>query len=223
VSYAGLRVGLPVATLLALGAVVAVVADAAPGEAAAGSASAGTPATAAFSLARQDSSAFPVAADVEAGHVLADSADRAAASTQVQTDAARRAQEQATRAVQEAAAVKARETAARQAAAQASRDADRDPRGLARVMVAERGWGGGQFSCLDSLWAKESGWNPEARNPSSGAFGIPQALPAGKMSAAGSDWQTNPATQIEWGLDYISSTYGTPCGAWAHSRAVNWY
>jgi hypothetical protein len=113
--------------------------------------------------------------------------------------------------------------AARERAAAAARSALRDPRGTARLMLADHGWSGSQFSCLDALWTKESGWNPRARNPSSGAFGIPQSLPAGKMSSAGADWATNPATQIRWGLTYIKDVYGSPCGAWAHSRATNWY
>jgi hypothetical protein len=70
---------------------------------------------------------------------------------------------------------------------------------------------------------KESGWNHTAMNPSSGAYGIPQSLPGTKMATAGADWQTNPATQISWGLGYISGRYGSPCNAWAHSQAVNWY
>ena len=98
-----------------------------------------------------------------------------------------------------------------------------DPRSIARTMVAARGWGGSQFGCLDRLWMKESNWNPYARNPSSGAYGIPQALPGSKMATAGGDWRTNPATQIAWGLSYIAARYGTPCSAWAHSQAVNWY
>jgi hypothetical protein len=95
------------------------------------------------------------------------------------------------------------------------------PQAIAQAKLAQRGWSG-QFSCLSSLWSKESGWRVSASNPS-GAYGIPQALPGSKMSSAGSDWRTNPATQIEWGLDYISSTYGSPCAAWSHSRSNNWY
>jgi hypothetical protein len=95
------------------------------------------------------------------------------------------------------------------------------PKAIAQSQLAARGWSG-QFSCLNSLWNKESGWKVSAYNPS-GAYGIPQALPGSKMASAGSDWQTNPATQIKWGLNYISSTYGTPCAAWAHSQNVNWY
>lgn len=82
--------------------------------------------------------------------------------------------------------------------------------------------GSAQFSCLDSLWTKESGWRVNAYN-SSGAYGIPQSLPASKMASEGADYLTNPITQVNWGLSYIQSVYGTPCGAWAHSVAYNWY
>jgi hypothetical protein len=94
---------------------------------------------------------------------------------------------------------------------------------IAHGMVLSRGWGEDQFSCLVALWKKESGWRVNAENKSSGAYGIPQALPGSKMGTAGSDWATNPATQITWGLGYISGRYGTPCGAWSHSQAKNWY
>jgi uncharacterized protein YabE (DUF348 family) len=96
------------------------------------------------------------------------------------------------------------------------------PQQIAAGMLADRGWGSDQFSCLDSLWTKESNWRVDAQNPS-GAYGIPQALPGSKMSSVGSDWETNPATQIAWGLGYIAGVYGTPCSAWAHSQATNWY
>lgn len=131
-------------------------------------------------------------------------------------------------AARRAAARKARE--ARQRKAAASRSADRavsykgDPRGIARAMMAEKyGWGSGQFSCLSSLWEHESGWNVHASNSSSGAYGIPQALPGSKMGAYGSDWQSNPVTQIQWGLSYIRGTYGTPCGAWSAFQSKGWY
>ena len=97
------------------------------------------------------------------------------------------------------------------------------PKAIAQGMLAGYGWGGDQWGCLEALWERESNWNPSAQNPSSGAYGIPQALPGSKMASAGSDWQTNPATQIRWGLNYISGRYGTPCGAWAHSQSVGWY
>ncbi|MFZ6993641.1 hypothetical protein ACO0E1_17285 [Curtobacterium sp. RRHDQ66] len=93
---------------------------------------------------------------------------------------------------------------------------------IALELVSARGWGTDQYNCLVSLWNKESGWRVNAYNPS-GAYGIPQALPGSKMASAGADWQTNPATQITWGLNYISGVYGTPCGAWGHSQSFNWY
>jgi len=80
----------------------------------------------------------------------------------------------------------------------------------------------GQFGCLVDLWNRESGWRYNAEN-ASGAYGIPQALPGSKMASSGADWQTNPATQINWGLGYIKSTYSTPCGAWDHEEADGWY
>ena len=98
-----------------------------------------------------------------------------------------------------------------------------DPREIAQAMLADHGWSSGEFSCLDSLWVKESGWDPQAANPTSSAYGIPQALPGSKMASAGADWETNPATQIEWGLGYISERYGSPCSAWSHSQANGWY
>ena len=95
---------------------------------------------------------------------------------------------------------------------------------IARVIAQEdRGWGSDQFSCLDSLWTRESGWNVQSSNASSGAYGIPQALPGAKMASIADDWQTNAATQIRWGLGYIADRYGTPCGAWAHSQSAGWY
>jgi hypothetical protein len=98
-----------------------------------------------------------------------------------------------------------------------------DTRALGRSLAAARGWGGEQFVCLERLWTKESNWNPRAQNRSSGAYGIPQALPGSKMGTVAPDWRTNPATQITWGLNYIGARYGTPCAAWAHSQARNWY
>lgn len=95
------------------------------------------------------------------------------------------------------------------------------PRAIARDQLAARGWSD-QFGCLDNLWTKESGWRTTASNPS-GAYGIPQALPGSKMASAGSDWRTNPATQIRWGLGYIGSRYGDPCGAWSHFQRKGWY
>jgi hypothetical protein len=98
-----------------------------------------------------------------------------------------------------------------------------DPKGIASGMMDDFGWDSSQFSCLDTLWEHESGWEVDATNPSSGAYGIPQALPGYKMAAYGDDWETNPTTQIEWGLHYIADRYSTPCGAWSFWQANNWY
>ncbi|MGO1173059.1 MAG: hypothetical protein ACTMKU_01995 [Actinomycetaceae bacterium] len=97
------------------------------------------------------------------------------------------------------------------------------PRQIGQSMAADRGWTGSQWSCLDSVFTYESRWDPSAHNTSSGAYGIPQALPGSKMATHGSDWRTNPATQIAWGLDYIAGRYSTPCGAWSHIQARGWY
>jgi len=94
---------------------------------------------------------------------------------------------------------------------------------FARAELRDRKWGELEFSCLVDLWDRESKWNYRAENPSSGAYGIPQALPGNKMRAAGKDWRTNPETQIRWGLNYISDRYETPCGAWNHSEENGWY
>jgi len=104
-------------------------------------------------------------------------------------------------------------------------NAQKDPRAAARALLPEFGFGEGQWSCLDNLWMGESGWRYTATNSSSGAYGIPQSLPASKMATVGADYRTNPVTQIRWGLQYIKSSYGTPCGAWGawQSRSPHWY
>lgn len=83
-----------------------------------------------------------------------------------------------------------------------------------------RGWNADEFSCLVALWDRESGWNVNAHNNSSGAHGIPQALPGSKM---GTGWETDATVQITWGIGYIADRYGTPCGAWEHSESSGWY
>ena len=98
------------------------------------------------------------------------------------------------------------------------------PQEYAQSLMGQYGWDDSQMSCLIPLWNNESGWNLYASNPSSGAYGIPQALPGDKMAAAGADWQTDADTQIRWGLGlYIKPVYGTPCAAWAHEEADGWY
>jgi hypothetical protein len=135
------------------------------------------------------------------------------------------------------AAAKARREAAQKVAREKARkalaakkqailaNAQADPRAAAQALLPEFGFGEGQWSCLDNLWMGESGWRYTAENSSSGAYGIPQSLPGSKMATVASDWRTNPVTQIRWGLQYIRSSYGTPCGAWSawQSRSPHWY
>lgn len=97
------------------------------------------------------------------------------------------------------------------------------PEQIAEQMLGGFGWSASQFACLQPLWERESGWDVTAQNPSSGAYGIPQALPGSQMASAGPDWETDAGTQIRWGLTYIQGRYGSPCGAWAHEEADGWY
>lgn len=127
--------------------------------------------------------------------------------------------------------------AAREAAARQDRDEPAQPeaptgtvsaskaalKAYARTAAARRGWGPEQFTAIDAIWTQESQWNPLAENPSSGAYGIPQALPGTKMSTFGDDWRTNGRTQIDWGLDYMADRYGTPTKAWAFKKVHGWY
>ena len=99
----------------------------------------------------------------------------------------------------------------------------REAQQYALLKLQEKGMGEGEFQCLVSLWQRESKWNYRSENRHTGAYGIPQALPGKKMASAGADWQTNPETQINWGLGYITKRYKTPCNAWAHSEDVGWY
>lgn len=147
------------------------------------------------------------------------------------TDDLREATQSVDRAVDDA---KARQAAAKavaerraeakaKARAQARANTPAGAQSTARKLAATRyGWGDGQFSCLRSLWQRESGWNYRAHN-SSGATGIPQALPGSKMASAGRDWKSSATTQIRWGLSYIERAYGSPCAAWGHSQGYGWY
>ena len=91
------------------------------------------------------------------------------------------------------------------------------------LVINSYGWSEADYEALVKLWNRESGWNPNAHNKSSGAHGIPQSLPANKMASEGSDYYTNGYTQIRWGLKYIKQRYGTPSAAWAHSQQTGWY
>jgi hypothetical protein len=98
-----------------------------------------------------------------------------------------------------------------------------DPRTLAKALMPQFGMAPSDFGCIDAIWSQESGWNIHADNPSSSAYGIPQALPGSKMSSAGPDWQNNPVTQIKWGLGYIKERYGSACGAASYKRSHGTY
>ncbi|OII22986.1 hypothetical protein [Curtobacterium sp. MCBA15_013] len=145
-------------------------------------------------------------------------ADASAAQDKRDADAKAAAAAAAKRAAAERAA--AAEAARKQAAANTVEGAKATASSLAS---SKYGWGSDQFQCLDNLWTKESGWNYQAVNANGGATGIPQALPGSKMATIASDWRTNATTQITWGLQYISDAYGTPCAAWSHSQASNFY
>jgi hypothetical protein len=155
----------------------------------------------------------------------AEAAARQAAVRQAIARARARQAAQARAAARAAAARAAARAAQRQAAAAAAQPAtpSGSPQQIAQRMLGSYGWSASQFSCLQPLWNAESGWNVSASNTTSGAYGIPQALPGSKMASAGADWQTSAATQIRWGLGYIRSVYGSPCGAWSHEQAYGWY
>jgi len=98
-----------------------------------------------------------------------------------------------------------------------------DPRDLAKALMPQFGMSASEFGCLDNIWSQESGWNVHAANPSSSAYGIPQALPGSKMASAGPNWQDNAETQIRWGLGYIRDRYGSACAAWSYKQGAGWY
>ncbi|MFE1951366.1 transglycosylase SLT domain-containing protein [Streptomyces sp. NPDC059524] len=173
---------------------------------------------------QQQAQTQAIAADTAAQKTAEESARKKAAEDAIakQQDA----QAAKEKAEQEA---KEREEAKKQAA---SRSATRDAssfapqssysvaqiQSMARSMVPS-----GQFQCFSNIVDHESSWNYKAVNASSGAYGLFQALPAGKYASAGADWQTNPATQIKWGLNYMNERYGSPCEAWSFWQANNWY
>lgn len=173
--------------------------------------------------ARLDAAQAQKAAEEEAARLAAEAAaaEAAAAEAAAEAEAERAAAAESQRSSSSSSAV-----SPALPSGSAPSSGDNSPGGAqetARGMLGGYGWGEDQFSCLVSLWNKESGWNYQAYNRGSGAFGIPQALPGSKMASAGGDWQTSAATQVSWGLGYISGRYGSPCGAWDHSKAVGWY
>jgi hypothetical protein len=179
-------------------------------------------------------------AAAQTGHTAAaDGVQRVTLFDQARASQDERQREQlaAAKAAAAKAAAKAAAAAARKAAAQAgaaqqpAQQAQQDtvttpsgsPQQIAEQMLGQFGWSASQFSCLEPLWERESGWDVTAENPSSGAYGIPQALSGSMMASVGADWATDAATQIRWGLAYIKGRYGSPCGAWTHEEAEGWY
>lgn len=98
-----------------------------------------------------------------------------------------------------------------------------DPKALTRALMPQYGLASADFDCVDRIWTQESNWNVHADNPTSSAYGIPQALPGSKMATEGADWRNNAETQIRWGLGYIAKRYGTACSAWSFKQSHGWY
>lgn len=99
-----------------------------------------------------------------------------------------------------------------------------DPRSIAKQILKNKyGYGSDQYACFNNIIMRESMWVIDATNPSSGAYGIPQALPGTRMASVASDWRTNPATQISWAIGYMKDRYGSPCGAWGFKSGNGWY
>lgn len=98
---------------------------------------------------------------------------------------------------------------------------DQDPREIARLMLPEFGFAASEFSCLDALYVSESDWESDADNPTSSAYGIPQALT--EMHELPAGYRSSATTQIRWGMEYIQDSYGTPCAAWEFKQANDWY
>ena len=146
-----------------------------------------------------------------------DAAAAAAAQAKAAEDAARKKKEE------EASRSTTRSAGPPSYPAPASCDVYSGNKKIGCTQLVAAGFGLNQMPCLEKLWQKESGWNPLAHNKSSGAHGIPQAVPGDKMAAFGSNWYSDPTPQIKWGLSYIKGRYKTPCGAWSHSQSTGWY
>ena len=149
-------------------------------------------------------------------------ADQAARLAAAHAALAKAQAEEKAAAAKAAAAAHAREQAAAAAANRASLTQTYAP-GTVQALAESIIGNATQFSCFSDIVSRESGWNYTATNASSGAYGLVQALPGSKRASAGADWQTNPATQIKWGLSYMDSRYGSPCGAWSFWQAHSWY
>lgn len=163
---------------------------------------------------------MPVAYETE--RALAADSMAASADSVLANEAERKAEARA-KAKKKAEAQRRAAAKAKAARARASGGTPAQNRALGMRLCAEHGWSAGQCADLARLWQKESGWSTRAHNASSGAHGIPQALPGSKMARFGGDWASSARTQILWGLDYIDRSYGNPSNAWAHSQRTGWY
>lgn len=174
------------------------------------------------SLAQQ-ADAQSIAADAVTKKAVEEAARKAAAEAATEKKAAaEKAAEQAEREAKER--KEAEEKASRSETRDATSFATQSSYTVAQVQAMARQMvPADQFQCFSNIVNHESTWNYRASNPSSGAYGLVQALPGSKMASAGADWQTNPATQIKWGLNYMDQRYGSPCGAWSFWQANNWY
>jgi hypothetical protein len=138
--------------------------------------------------------------------------------------AAARAAAKAAAAAEKAEAERAERERRARIAAQGYEPGTTDPRDIAKQILQNKfGYGADQYSCFNNIIIRESNWDVDATNPGSGAYGIPQALPGSKMASVGSDWRTNPATQIIWAVRYMDDRYGSPCQAWSFKSAKGWY
>ncbi|TQF03637.1 lytic transglycosylase domain-containing protein [Kitasatospora acidiphila] len=152
-------------------------------------------------------------AKADADKAAADAAAKAQAAAQAQQEAANRA-----KARSELAATNTSDSSSTDSAPATSYSP-----GSVQALAASIVGDSTQFQCFSNIVTRESGWNYTAVNPSSGSYGLVQALPGSKMASAGADWRTNPATQIKWGLGYMNDRYGSPCGAWSFWQAHSWY
>ncbi|MGV4887097.1 transglycosylase SLT domain-containing protein [Streptomyces viridosporus] len=173
----------------------------------------------------QQAETMAIAADTSAKKDAEEAARKAAAETAIAKKAAAEKQAKAEKEAKEREEAEAKAAAAsRSATRDASKIAVKSSYTVAEVQsIARQMIPGDQFQCFSNIVQRESTWNYLAVNPSSGAYGLVQALPGSKMASAGADWQTNPATQIKWGLGYMNERYGSPCGAWSFWQANHWY
>ncbi|MGL4745205.1 MAG: hypothetical protein ACRCXL_12565 [Dermatophilaceae bacterium] len=211
--------------MVATGAVAAITAGFAASSGTIGDSGGSELATLAFDRSASDASAAEFRlAQADAERVAA---DRSATNNRRSVVAAQVASAERARAAKLAEQRRVAAEAAARAAArqQVIANAQQDPKAVARLLLPEYGFSESQWPCLEDLWIGESDWRWSAENPSSGAYGIPQSLPASKMATVGADYRTNPVTQIKWGLQYIKDAYGSPCSAldaW-ESRSPHWY